>query len=411
MRALWFSVTPSLFDEKKYGGWIASLERAVTKYSPETELGIAFEYPDSRFKVCKDNDNVTYYPIEISNTIKDRLIEKRDTDFKWNRLKPKMLAIIEDFRPDIIQCFGSEWPFGRIAESVDVPVVIHMQGFSNIYSESSAIAFSEREYIRCSHYSPKVAFTSLTNHKKDKAHLEAEKRVMASNHYFMGRTKWDRDIVRYFSPDAKYFYCPEALRPEIYDSSTRWKMKGDHKLVTITQAGMLKGNEMILRTAKILKEQFSFDFQWNVAGNLGTFHLAEVKTGIRHEDYNINLLGMIDASSVAKELAESLMYIHPAIIDNSPNSLCEAQLIGCPVIAANVGGIPSLVEDGKTGMLYPYSEPYALAFLIMDLCGDQEKLEKLSENEICCARERHNPEQLIQILNDNYQMIVRDFKK
>ena len=46
---------------------------------------------------------------------------------------------------------------------------------------------------------------------------------------------------------------------------------------------------------------------------------------------------MIDSEQVAQELSSSRVYIHPAIIDNSPNSLCEAQIVGCPVIAANVG--------------------------------------------------------------------------
>ena len=42
MRVLWFSVTPSLYDEKKYGGWIASLERIVKKYGNNIELAISF---------------------------------------------------------------------------------------------------------------------------------------------------------------------------------------------------------------------------------------------------------------------------------------------------------------------------------------------------------------------------------
>ena len=106
MRILWFSVTPSLYDEKKYGGWISSLERIVNQYGDEIDLGIAFEYGDGKFKIRKDD--VVYYPMNISNTIKDRLIEKVDFNYKWERTKVKMLEVIEDFKPDIIQCFGSE---------------------------------------------------------------------------------------------------------------------------------------------------------------------------------------------------------------------------------------------------------------------------------------------------------------
>lgn len=405
MRVLWFSVTPSLYDEKKYGGWIASLERIVNKYGNNIELAIAFEYQEDKLKVEKNG--VVYYPINISNTVKDRLIEKVDFTYRWNRLKIKMLNVIEDFMPDVIQCFGSEWPYGLIAECTNIPVVIHMQGFSNIYSESCELVYSDWEYIRCNNFNPKVAFTTLTNKKKNEDGLSKERHLMKINRFFMGRTHWDEEIVRNYSPESKYYYCPEALRPEIYDAPKWTSIKSENmRLITITQAGTLKGNEIILRTAKILKEQFNFAFNWEVAGNAEAFRVAERKTRIRHEDYNISLLGMIDASKVAEKLANSDLYIHPAIIDNSPNSLCEAQVIGCPVIAANVGGIASLVDDGKTGILYPYNEPHMLAFKIMELGQNRKLLELLSENETKTAIERHNPEDIYLYLYSVYKSVL-----
>lgn len=404
MRVLWFSVTPSLYDEKKYGGWIASLERIVRQHRKEIELGIAFEYDESEFKVTKNG--VTYYPMNVSNTIKDRLVEKVDFEYKWKRVRIKMLKVIEDFKPDVIQCFGSEWLYGLITDYTDVPVVIHMQGFSNIYNESSELVYSDWEYIRCNHYNPKVAFTILTNKRKNEDSLAKERRLMQINKFFMGRTVWDRAIVENYSPEGKYFYCPEALRPEIYNAP-KWNPKHSDtmRLVTITQAGTLKGNEIILRTARILKEQFSFDFEWSVAGNTEAFGIAEKKTGIKHEKYNISLLGMIDADAVANTLEKSDAYIHPAIIDNSPNSLCEAQVVGCPVIAASVGGIASLVEDGKTGVLYPYNEPHMLAFKIMKLKSERGIAQMISENEIKAATERHNPEKIYSYLLKIYNSI------
>lgn len=402
MKVLWFSATPSLFDEQKFGGWIASLERIVLKHRTDIELAIAFEYSDNRF--CVKKNETTYYPINISNTIKDRLIEKVDGNYKWNRLKPMMIKIIEDFKPDIIQCFGSEWPYGLIAEYVDMPVVVHMQGFNNIYNESSKMVYSTFDYIKCNRFNPKVAFTFITNKKKNEFLDQRERHLMSVNKYFMGRTIWDKEIVEHYSPNATYFYCPEALRPEIYNSEISWEDNnyGKNRLVTISQSGVLKGNEIILKTAKLLKDEFSFDFEWIVAGNPAGIQMAERKTGINHRKYNIKLLGMIPADRVSEELANSTIYVHPAIIDNSPNSLCEAQIIGCPVIAANVGGISSLVDDGKTGILYPYNEPHMLAFRIMELCKDREMLKALSENEKKLSLERHNPDKVYECLNNIY---------
>ena len=115
---------------------------------------------------------------------------------------------------------------------------------------------------------------------------------------------------------------------------------------------------------------------------------------------------MIDAVTVANTLEKSDVYIHPAIIDNSPNSLCEAQVVGCPVIAANVGGIASLVENGKTGLLYPYNEPHMLAFEIMKLRSESGIAREMSKNEIKVATKRHDPETIYEHLLETYNFIV-----
>ena len=291
-----------------------------------------------------------------------------------------------------------------------IPVVVHMQGFANIYNESVNIAFSTKEYIRCNRYNPKVIFTTITNKRKYKEDLKRESRLMRVNKFFLGRTEWDKSIVKHYNPNATYFYCSEALRTDIYEKKGKWNINQEspNKLITITQAGVLKGNEMILRTARVLKDSFGYPFEWYVAGNKETFSLAERKVGINHKDYNIKLIGMITAEEVANELMSSTVYIHPAIIDNSPNSLCEAQLIGCPIIAANVGGISSLIKDKETGFLYPYNEPFELAFKIMDLCDNKEELSRVSKNEILAAERRHNPDSILRDLENSYQTIINN---
>ena len=121
----------------------------------------------------------------------------------------------------------------------------------------------------------------------------------------------------------------------------------------------------------------------------------------------IKLIGRIEASAVAKELAEADVYVHTAIIDNSPNSLCEAQYIGCPVLSTFVGGIPQLVEDGKTGLFYPYNEPYTLAFKLMNIFQNVKLLSYLSKNEILVSHNRHNDESIFLQLFNIYKDILK----
>lgn len=411
MRILWFTITPSLYDEPKTGGWIASLERIMRQYHPDTSLGIAFEHGDTYFK--KTSGNVTYYPMCNRMPRADKLRVKFDYEYGWNLKKAKMLSVIEDFKPDIIQCFGSEWPFGAIVSDVSVPVVVHMQGYINAINMACQMVYSSYDRLKHQHFNPLQLYRNwrIDCHRR---YVEAfERHIMASVGYFIGRTHWDRSIVTHYSKGAQYYHCSEAIRKEIYDSPCRWTFERQTKmtLITVSKADEVKGNEIILRTAKLLKDEFHFDFTWKVAGSRDCFRQFEKKTGIRAADVNVELLGFIDAETIARELSQAQVYIHPAIIDNSPNSLCEAQLIGCPVVSANVGGIPQLVEDGKTGVLYPYNEPHTLAFRIMELHNNRSVLEKLSENEICAARARHDPETIATDLMAIYVKIIDHYRQ
>lgn len=409
MRVLWFSVTPSLYDEKTYGGWVASLERIVRQYGSNIELGIAFEHPDECFKV--ERDEVAYYPMnKVSTRLKKlRLMLNYAND--WNFLKPLVMKVVDDFKPDVIHCFGSEWPFGLIAADVSVPVVIHMQGFINIYSLSASMCCRMSDHYKFHHYNPLAIAHYWYRSLKSDASNRCEREIMHRNRYFMGRTEWDKNIVKYFSPGAKYYHCEEAIRPEIYHSKVKWSFTPRNKmrLVTISSASSLKGNDLILRTAKLLKE-FGFDFEWRVAGSKDSFKFFESIIGLRHDDLNINLIGFIDATGVARELSQADAYVHTAIIDNSPNSLCEAQLIGCPVVSTNVGGIPQLVDYGKTGILYPFNEPHTLAFTLMNIFGDKALLERLSQNEREISHRRHDEKEIMKSLRSIYAQIIKTHK-
>ena len=85
----------------------------------------------------------------------------------------------------------------------------------------------------------------------------------------------------------------------------------------------------------------------------------------------VDMLGVLTPTNIAAELMTASLFVHPSHIDNSPNALCEALLMGVPSVASNVGGVPSLVENGHTGLLYPDNDPFMLAGAIDLLLDDR----------------------------------------
>ena len=118
----------------------------------------------------------------------------------------------------------------------------------------------------------------------------------------------------------------------------------------------------------------------------------------------ISFLGPLNEEKMVESYLKSNIFICPSSIENSPNSLGEAQILGVPCIASYVGGVPDMIEDNKTGMLYRFEDYKILAAKIREIfLMKKNKLKELSNNEAEIARKRHdldvNTRRLIEIYN------------
>ncbi len=395
------------------GGWVASLERAVRR-CPEIELGIAFEMSTD---VVKDVvDGVTYYPIDIDTPSK-RMCDRVGMSHEERLLLPRCLDIIADFKPDIIQCFGSEWCYGLVAEYVDIPVVIHMQGsmpsyYNALYPPRYSSWSAARYYL--SRLNVGMAFRELMTPRKNRQRTERELRVFSAVHHYLGRTRWDRAIVDLFAPGADYFTCNEALRQSFYNVAHPWKYRDRPvlKLVTVGNGSLWKGMDVLLKTAYALCLYTDLQFEWRVVGGVQNKKYIETREHIRFDDCNVTFTGVLDETRLAYELLDADIYVHPSYIDNSPNSLCEAMILGLPCVATSVGGVPDIIHDGVDGLLVPPNEPYMLADTIKNLYGNPAKMERLGQSARRKALERHNPARIVRELLLAYHTILnpRDVK-
>ena len=163
----------------------------------------------------------------------------------------------------------------------------------------------------------------------------------------------------------------------------------------------------MLKIARILKEEFHLQFVWNVYGEVD-YTFAERITGIKHGDVNICLCGMVSAQQLHEVLCGTTLYVQPSYIENSPNSVCEAQISSVPVIATNVGGTSSLVKHGETGLLFPATDPYMGAYYVRELIEDLDKNRKMGKTAREEALSRHNRDKIITDLLNTYKTIIQN---
>lgn len=119
---------------------------------------------------------------------------------------------------------------------------------------------------------------------------------------------------------------------------------------------------MVLKTAAILKKVLP-DFEWKVFGDVNP-KFVETVFRIKHHDVGIKLMGVGTAEQIRSALISATAYVHPSYIENASNSLCEASISGVTGISVNVGGIPAVIDDGRTGFLVPANDPFQMAYLM-----------------------------------------------
>ena len=247
----------------------------------------------------------------------------------------------------------------------------------------------------------------LRSEKAFRKRAEMEIETIQSCRYFMGRTEWDKSLIDLFNPNATYFHCEEALRDSFINSNKRWKYSDGKKktIISVISRPWYKGCDLILKTAALLKRFTDIDFEWKVYG-IPEMKFFESVYGIKAKDVNVQPMGIASKEELVDELCSSSCYVHPSYIDNSPNSICEAQIMGVPLLATNVGGISSIVNNGADGILFPANAPYTAALLIKRLVTNKDLSLTLSSNAIKRATERHNPENIGDRLIEIYETII-----
>lgn len=401
MRVLWFTNTPSLATEPLTGkptvggGWIESLEIKMLE-APDVECAVVFPWKTDAVQTFHFNDSTYYgYPAHRGGgkwrKMRDRLKGRIEPDSEVEYF----LQIVKEFKPDVIHVFGSERSYGLLIPQVDVPVLLWIQGNLTVYARKWYAGISAEEVRKYEGRLDRLKGHSWEHKYRRACNVaEREQRIFQQCQYFTGRTDWDRRLAMTLSPGSQYFHCDEVMREPFYEATWQAHEARDrYRLFTTIRGNIYKGLGTLFEAAKLLKPMLDKPLEWRLAGITPDHDLAQIfekHTGIRPADYGVHLLGNQTPDQLVEELLDCDVFVHPSHIDNSPNSVCEAMLMGVPVVATNVGGIPSLIENNQDGLMVQDGDPYALAGAIADFlqnpavaaeCGLQARERGLVRND------------------------------
>jgi len=310
--------------------------------------------------------------------------------------------VIKRFSPDLIHVHGSEEAWGLVAGACNVPTVLSMQG---VLSGCLPFFWGTSEPLQ-----------RLVMPREVKLWLEwslwqapRERRIFRRARHFIGRTQWDRAWQEALQPRGRYWPVGELLRAAFYE--TVWELDQAERftLFSTTSSLPLKGMDVLIRAVAILRKRFPL-VQLCIGGYVPRHgwgaYLRRLVRKLRLEK-QVSFLGYLSSQEIVQHLTRSHIYVLPSHIENSSNSLCEAQLVGLPCVASCTGGVPSLVEHGQTGLRCPRGDHLAVSGRISALFENDDWACQIGVRARSVAQHRHAPEVVTRDLLKAYDEVIK----
>ena len=336
-------------------------------------------------------------------------------------MEARFLQILEDFQPDLVHIFGTEFPHGYACAKVfhrPERTLVGLQGLciscadnymadlpENVQNSSTLRDILKKDSIR-------------QQQEKFYQRAENEKKLLLSVGHVTGRTTFDKTISLEINPSLVYHTMNETMRPQFYSGC--WEIeKTVPGEIFISQGDYpLKGFHYLLQAMQEILQNCP-EAHIKVAG-ISVLGVNGIKSRIKIPAYGkylrrlilknrlegkVRVLGNLSAEEMKREYLSAQIFVCPSAVENSPNSVAEGQLLGVPVAASRTGGIPDVVKDGVSGLLFEKGNIHELAACVSRILTDKQLAKELSASERETAAKLYNGENNYQKLIEIYQSI------
>ena len=393
---------------KGSGGWMIGAAEALLRFNDNISLSVATVSREVSDLTRLEGEKITYWLLPYG---KGNHRINHDYEPLWRRVRDEVM-------PDVIHLHGSEFSHGLayIDACGTDHVCVSIQGLVSAISSYYCAGLTRNE-IRSSITLGTLYFGGITRGLREYKNRGAcELAILRKVKHVIGRTSWDKARTIAINPSVEYHYCGEILRPGFY-TGKKWRYEEcvPHSIFLSQAVNPFKGLHMVLRAMPLVLRHYP-DAQIRIAGRNFT-DSSTLKKRLLLTDYGklickliscnglegkVTFTGQLDEEGMQREYLHSNVFVCPSAIENSPNSLGEAQLLGVPVMASYVGGIPDMMK-GDEDHLYRFEEVDMLAQKIVELFDKKGDLsmEPMRQE----ALRRHDPGANTRELIDIYNIV------
>ncbi len=427
MKVLWLinAPTPQLCEAaglpvQVKEGWIAGLYNSIMELgNKELDLYIAFPQRRASKTITGELDGNRFFGF----------YKEEDKPYKYSeKVTGRLKAILEEVNPDVVHIAGTEYDHAySMVCAVGKPdkIVVSIQGLTSVYAE---------HYMADLPYSVQRGFTFRDLVKCDNLYMDQRKyyrrgaleiKTIKGAGNIIGRTDWDKAATGNINSCAGYFHCGEILRNSFY-TGERWSVEEcvPHSIFVSQGYYPIKGLHYMLEALHIIK-QFYPDVHLNVGGGV-TLNNKGIKPRLKQKRYqkylaeliskynlenNVTFLPSLNEEEMKAQYMSANVFVSASSIENSPNSLGEAMILGVPCVSSLVGGVANMLTHMEEGYTYQHNAPYMLAHYVMkffDMCENNTDeltvmLDKANVHASRMFNRKENAETMLRIYGEIYE--------
>lgn len=347
-------------------GWLAGLsERILSEKNEDLKLGVCFPVEEN-MSDFKGEYEVTAYGF----------YEDRVNFHLYNpSLEDRFKTIIEDFKPDVIHVFGTEYGHTlAVCKACDDKqrLLVGIQGLCSVYARHYFDGLPG-DVIEGTTLRDSLKKDNIKEQQKKfeiRGDFEIEALKLTGN--VTGRTDWDKYHTGEINPLAEYHFMNETLRSNFYEGSWKYEDCEEYSIFVSQGDYPIKGLHILLEVLGEIKNKYP-KVKVYVSGNRVTGE-ESLKRKILIGSYgkylnrlikennlkdSVVFLGSLNATQMKERYLKSNLYLSPSMMENSPNSVGEAMLLGMPVVSSDVGGVRNLLTE-EEGFIYSSLDREAL---------------------------------------------------
>ncbi len=168
----------------------------------------------------------------------------------------------------------------------------------------------------------------------------------------------------------------------------------------------LKNSLALVDAAAKLRER-GVRIEVRFAGGIDEAFAPRLREHVRATDADslCEFLGYLSRGELLEELASAAVLAHPSLREHAPAAISEALVVGLPVVASHVGGIPFMIDEGQTGFLIDPRDSDQLADRLERLLVDDELRGRMSAAARSAGRVRFSGPAVAERLCEVYRRI------